>query len=305
MAEATTWLSVAGAAVSGAVTVWTLALRARSKEKLAAISRGSAQAAQIVAGEVAAYGIEARNMTASDQYQLATKQISARSQRLLVLAITFLVALVVLAITAVVIVTNNGRTASADAMPVDKQSNSSGGSAQGSGAERGSATAAGSTSAAPNVGAGSNAGSGVIAGSGSNAGSGQGEKKHSGASAPVSKTKIRPPEPPPPASCRFECVGTYPGSGLNLLESRKYVLTVVVNKTGGADSFTIHNNNGPNLINVTAGDQDAVVSGPGRLTICSTVPGTGGGCATNCAETKRGARLFTDQYSVELQVECR
>jgi hypothetical protein len=398
MADTPTLLSLAGAVVSGIVTISTLIIRASSREKLAAIKAGTEQAAEIVKSEVEAYGIRAINLDRADQYKLAEKQVSARITRLLIIALTFLATLVILAITTVILFL----ASRAEARPDPKLG--SGGEVRsdpkpesdGSELNEGDTIFAGRfrflrclplqidpiLEIAPGLyrvevfsnprinvittrACFGNTGNGdgplsVCKGNGesiqvpqtirlfgletnlavrspkgrerdleggglacgiSNDGEGYtlrlgGEGKNLGFEVVLTMRRVepsppRPPLPHPDASllshpeCNFACTGTYPSEGLDLQNAVKYSLNTVDVRIGNAKSFTLHKDNGPNLIDVTAGDRQAVVRGPARITICSTVPGTGGGCATRCVETETGARLFTDEYSVGVALSCR
>jgi hypothetical protein len=397
MADTPTLLSLAGAVVSGIVTISTLIIRASSREKLAAIKAGTEQAAEIVKSEVEAYGIKAANLDRADQYKLAEKQVSARITRLLITAMTFLATLVILAVTAVILFLasrsdarpNPGPGSGVEVRPEQKPGSN------GSDLDEGDTIFAGRfrflrclpliidpvleitpglyrvevfsnprTEGLATRACFGNVGNGdgptlVCKGNGesiqvpkairlfgletnlavrnskgserdlergglacgiSNDGKGYtlrlgGEGKNLRVEIVLNMRRVKSPPPPPPPpqdasvssqpKCNFACTGTYPGEGLDLQDAAKYSLNIVDIKIGNAASFTLHKDNGPNLIDVTAGDRQAVVRGPARITICSTVPGTGGGCATHCVDTETGARLSTDQYSVGVALSCR
>lgn len=383
MADATPFYTLAGAIVSGIITVSTLAIRSRSRERLEAIKNGTQRAAEIVRDEVEAYGVEAKNLNPADQFALATNQIKARLSRLLIVTIAFLVALVILATTAVILLLagqphdhpskNNegpfltGFTRFLRCLPLEidpalevepgtyrirlsKNPNDPNITARACFGDQGNG------GGPPTVcrGDGEIIELGRIArlfGMETNLYAKDRDLENKGLlCAPandkagytmrltdfhgtfevlvtIAREPVAPPAPTrnekenakpkspvvpgkvvqatPPVPCNYRCSGSYPGEGLDLTDTSKYIVALVENRAGGAKSFTLHNNGGSALMNVTAGERDAVVHGPGRVTICSTVPGTGGGCATHCTETPNGARLFSDEYSVTLSIVCR
>lgn len=81
MSDTTTWVGVAASAVSGAVACTTLYFRTRAKLKLAAIDRGTPEAARVVADAVTSFRIEVTGLTTEQRFQLARDEISARDRR--------------------------------------------------------------------------------------------------------------------------------------------------------------------------------------------------------------------------------
>jgi hypothetical protein len=77
----TTWIGVAASAVSGVATVVTVFLRSRTKEKLAAIDKGTPEAAQIVANAIASFQLNTGNLTKEQTFVLARDEIASRDKR--------------------------------------------------------------------------------------------------------------------------------------------------------------------------------------------------------------------------------
>ncbi|MBV8759967.1 MAG: sel1 repeat family protein [Deltaproteobacteria bacterium] len=78
---ATTWIGVAAAGVSGAVMVLSIALRLRSRERLAAIERGTPAAERIVANAVSSFGDDVKDLGKVQRYKLAYEEIQKRDKR--------------------------------------------------------------------------------------------------------------------------------------------------------------------------------------------------------------------------------
>lgn len=76
-----TWIGVAATAVSAIVTIATAYLRSRTKEKLSAIQKGGAVAAQVVSNAVTSYRLNTAKLNARQVFELAKAEIAARDQR--------------------------------------------------------------------------------------------------------------------------------------------------------------------------------------------------------------------------------
>ena len=75
--ENITWIGVAASAVSAAVTITTVYMRARTKRTLAAINSGTPEAARIAAGAVTSVELATANLTKEQIFRLAKKEIAA------------------------------------------------------------------------------------------------------------------------------------------------------------------------------------------------------------------------------------
>jgi hypothetical protein len=81
METVTTWIGVAGSAVSAVVTVVTLYVRAGTKRKIAAIEARTPEAARIVADAVTSFQIDTAGLTQEQKYSLARREITSRDRR--------------------------------------------------------------------------------------------------------------------------------------------------------------------------------------------------------------------------------
>lgn len=105
--QITTWVGVAGTAITGVVAAITAYLRIRAKERIAAIDKGTSAAAQIVANAVTSYKLNTDRLSRDQVFQLVRDEVAARDKRharsmvvSLGLALIFAVATVTLAIMA-------------------------------------------------------------------------------------------------------------------------------------------------------------------------------------------------------------
>jgi hypothetical protein len=115
----TTWIGVAAAAISGIVSVATIYLRARTKERLAAIDRGTPEAARVVADAVTSFQLNTAGLTGPQTLALARQEIASRDRKNARLMFIFLAVTVVLAITTVVLAyMNRGRSGEVSEYPL-------------------------------------------------------------------------------------------------------------------------------------------------------------------------------------------
>jgi hypothetical protein len=103
--EVTTWIGVAATAVSGAVSIANAYLRSRTKLKLAAIDRGSPDAARIVSDAVASFDLKIEHLTREQTFLLAREEIAARDRKHARYMQTFLAIAVVLTGTTIALAT--------------------------------------------------------------------------------------------------------------------------------------------------------------------------------------------------------